>query len=93
MRMLLIVALLGSSLIAQSKDARDLGPAAVLVASRDLADPNFAKTVILLVHYDEESVLGLTVNRHTDVAVSRLFEGLKAAGRNLHRVCAAGIAG
>ena len=79
MRMLLIVALLGSSLIAQSKDARDLGPAAVLVASRDLADPNFAKTVILLVHYDEESVLGLTVNRHTDVAVSRLFEGLRAA--------------
>jgi putative AlgH/UPF0301 family transcriptional regulator len=82
MRMLLtvavIVALLGPSLIAQSKDAKDLGPAAVLVASRDLVDPNFAKTVILLVHYDEDSVLGLTINRHTDVAVSRLFGGLKA---------------
>jgi putative AlgH/UPF0301 family transcriptional regulator len=82
MRMLLIVAvtvaLLGPSLLAQSKDAKDLGPAAVLVASRDLADPNFAKTVILLVHYDEDSVLGLTINRHTDVAVSRLFGGLKA---------------
>ena len=46
----------------------------MLVASRDLADPNFAKTVILLVHYDEESVLGLIVNRHTDVPISRLFE-------------------
>jgi putative AlgH/UPF0301 family transcriptional regulator len=79
MRMLLIAALLGSSLIAQSKNAKDLGPASVLVASRDLADPNFAKTVILLVHYDEDSVLGLTINRHTDVAVSRLFGGLKAA--------------
>jgi putative AlgH/UPF0301 family transcriptional regulator len=78
MRMLLIVTLLGPALIAQSKNAKDLGPAAVLVASRDLADPNFAKTVILLVHYDQESVLGLTINRHTDVAVSRLFEGLKA---------------
>lgn len=78
MRMLLSVALLGPVLLAQSKNARDLGPATLLVASRDLADPNFAKTVILLVHYDEKSVLGLTINRHTDVAVSRLFEGSKA---------------
>jgi putative AlgH/UPF0301 family transcriptional regulator len=76
--MLLTVALLGPVLLAQSKSARDLGPASLLVASRDLADPNFAKTVILLVHYDGNSVLGLTINRHTDVAVSRLFENLKA---------------
>jgi putative transcriptional regulator len=80
MKTWLTVALLaGPALLAQSKSARDLGPATVLVASRDLADPNFAKTVILLVHYDEQSVLGLMVNRHTDVAVSRLFDGLKAA--------------
>ena len=46
----------------------------MLVAARDLADPNFAKTVILLVHYDDDSVLGLIVNRcHTDVPISRLF--------------------
>lgn len=79
MRMFLSLALVGAALLAQSKNARDLGSATLLVASRDLADPNFAKTVILLVHYDAESVLGLTINRHTDVAVSRLFEGLKAA--------------
>lgn len=78
MRMFLIALLLGTTLLAQSKSAKDLGPATVLVASRDLADPNFAKTVILLVHYDADSVLGLTINRQTDVAVSRLFEGLKA---------------
>jgi putative transcriptional regulator len=76
--MFLIALLLGTTLLAQSKSAKDLGPATVLVASRDLADPNFAKTVILLVHYDADSVLGLTINRQTDVAVSRLFEGLKA---------------
>jgi len=80
MRMWLTVALLaGPALLAQSKNASGLGPATVLVASRELGDPNFAKTVILLVHYDEQSVLGLMVNRHTDVAVSRLFDGLKAA--------------
>ena len=78
-RLALALLLAAPSLLAQSKNTRDLGPATLLVASRDLADPNFAKTVILLVHYDDHSVLGLTINRHTDVAVSRLFEGSKAA--------------
>ena len=32
----------------------DLAVGRLLVASRDLGDPNFAKTVILLVHYSEE---------------------------------------
>jgi putative transcriptional regulator len=75
----LALLLAAPALLAQSKNTRDLGPAAVLVASRDLADPNFAKTVILLVHYDDESVLGLIVNRHTDVPISRLFESVRAA--------------
>ena len=78
-RLALALLLAGPALLAQSKSPRDLGPASLLVASRDLADPNFSKTVILLVHYDEESVLGLVLNRRTDVPISRLFEGLKAA--------------
>jgi putative transcriptional regulator len=77
--LLVVIGAAGPALLAQSKNAKDLGPASVLVASRDLADPNFAKTVILLVHFDEDSVLGLIVNRHTDVPISRLFEGLKSA--------------
>jgi putative transcriptional regulator len=77
--MLLIVALLASLLPAQSKNPKELGPATLLVASRDLEDPNFSKTVILLVHFNDKEALGLMLNRHTDVAVSRLFEGLKAA--------------
>jgi putative AlgH/UPF0301 family transcriptional regulator len=78
-RLALALLLAGPALLAQSKNPKDLGPATLLVASRDLADPNFAKTVILLVHYDADSVLGLMINRHTDVAVSRLFQGLNAA--------------
>lgn len=64
---------------AQSKSARDLGVGKILVASRDLADPNFKKTVILLAHYDADSILGLIINRRTDVPVARVFEKLKAA--------------
>jgi len=63
----------------QSKNAKDLGAGKLLVASRGLADPFFAKTVVLLVHYDAEGVVGLILNRRTDVPLSRVLEGLKAA--------------
>ncbi len=63
----------------QSKNAKDLGAGKLLVASRDLADPNFVQTVVLLVHYDAKGVVGLILNRRTDVPLSRVFEELKAA--------------
>ena len=61
----------------QSKNAKDLSAGKLLVASRTLADPNFAKTVVLLVHHDAEGALGLIVNRRTDVPLSQVLEGLK----------------
>jgi putative AlgH/UPF0301 family transcriptional regulator len=63
---------------AQTKNPQYLGNATLLVASRDLGDPNFAETVILLVHYDDESVLGLILNRPTEIPLSHALEGIKA---------------
>lgn len=63
----------------QSKNLKNLGAAKFLVASRELADPSFAETVILLVHYDAGGVVGLIVNRRTKLPVSRVFDQLKAA--------------
>ena len=63
----------------QSKNAKDLAAGRLLVASRNLADPNFAETVILLVHYDVQGVLGLILNRRTNVPLSRVLEDLTAA--------------
>jgi putative transcriptional regulator len=63
----------------QSNDAKDLGPGKLLVASRDMPDRNFAKTVILLVRYDDQGVVGLILNRRTDVALSRVLEGFQGA--------------
>jgi len=58
----------------------DLAIGKLLVASRDLGDPNFAKTVILLVHYNEDQgAVGLVVNKRTDVPISRVFHDLKEA--------------
>lgn len=63
----------------QSKNANSLRAGKVLVASRNLGDPHFAKTVILLVHYDAQGVLGLVLNHRTDVPLSRVLDSLKAA--------------
>jgi putative transcriptional regulator len=59
----------------------DLAIGRLLVASRDLGDPNFAKTVILLVRYNEDKgAVGLVINKRTDVPISRAFHDLKQAG-------------
>jgi putative transcriptional regulator len=63
----------------QSKNPDNLGVGKLLVASRYLGDPQFAKTVILLVHYDAQGVLGLMLNRRTKVPLSRALQNLKAA--------------
>jgi len=63
----------------QSRNAKHLGAGKLLVASRGLADPHFAKTVVLLIHCDAEGAVGLILNRRTDVPLSRVLEGLEVA--------------
>jgi putative transcriptional regulator len=63
----------------QSKNPDELGMGKLLVASRGLGDPNFAKTVVLLVQCDPEGVVGLTINRRTNIPLSRVFKEFGAA--------------
>jgi putative transcriptional regulator len=70
-----------SSAPAQSTNARDLATGKFLVASRGLLDPNFAETVVLLVEYQENGVVGLVVNRRTRLPVSRALTVQEAKGR------------
>ncbi len=72
-RIAVAMLLLQAGAAAQSTSSDDLEAGKLLVASRDLSDPNFAKTVILLVHYDENGVVGLIVNRQTDVPLFRVL--------------------
>jgi putative transcriptional regulator len=67
------------SIPVQSKSAKNLSVGKLLVASRNLGDPSFAKSVILLVRYDEKGILGLMLNHRTDVPLSRALDKLKAA--------------
>jgi putative transcriptional regulator len=40
-----------------------------------LSDPNFERSVVLLVHHGNEGSMGLVVNRPTAIPLSRLFAG------------------
>ena len=54
-----------------------------LVASRDLLDPNFTRTVVLLVDYNSQGALGVIVNRPTEIRVRRFSSrDHRAAERN-----------
>jgi putative AlgH/UPF0301 family transcriptional regulator len=78
---------------AQSTQPAELGAGKLLVASRELPDPNFAKTVILLVQYDADGVLGLILNRRSKVPVSRVLDEVPGAKQRLDPVYAGGPVG
>ncbi len=48
-----------------------------LVASRQLEDPVFGKSVILIISYDKSGAMGLIVNRPSKLPLSKLFPKIK----------------
>ncbi|MCW5981701.1 MAG: YqgE/AlgH family protein [Bryobacteraceae bacterium] len=50
-----------------------------LVARRDIPDPNFSETVIVLVQHDAKGAMGFIINRQTTMEVSRLLRDFKQA--------------
>lgn len=67
----------GLAAIANAED--ELAEGKILVADRKLRDPNFAKTVIYLITYDDQGAVGLILNRQSDKPVSELLRGVKEA--------------
>jgi putative transcriptional regulator len=58
-----------------------------LVASRQLKDPNFLKTVVLLLEYSRSGAMGLVINRPTEVKLSNVLpkmEGLQDLADTLY---------
>jgi putative transcriptional regulator len=73
-------ALLLVALAQAAGHADDLAPGKFLVASKELGDPNFAESVVLLLQHDtDKGTMGLIINRRSDVPLSRLFDDLKEA--------------
>jgi putative transcriptional regulator len=51
----------------------------LLLAAESLVDPNFARSVILIVKHDAEGALGLVLNRPTEFTVAEACEDVEAA--------------
>lgn len=48
----------------------------LLVASPELNDPNFAKSVVLIIHHNDEGAFGLVLTQPTNVTVSQVWESV-----------------
>jgi putative transcriptional regulator len=46
----------------------------LLVASPYLVDPNFAQTVVLLIHHSDEGAVGVVLNRRSEKSIQELWE-------------------
>ena len=46
----------------------------LLIATQDLLDPNFARTVVLIAVHGEEGALGLIVNREMGMSLKQVWE-------------------
>ncbi len=47
-----------------------------LVAAPELGDPNFIRTVVLMIHHDPDGAFGVIVNRSTHRSIRELWEHL-----------------
>jgi putative transcriptional regulator len=58
---------------------KELAAGKLLVAARNLPDPNFSATVVLLAEVNQEGAMGLIVNRPTKVTLARILPGFEPA--------------
>lgn len=68
-------------LVTAAAAAQDLRPGRFLVAKPELGDPNFVRTVILLLEHGEDGAMGLILNRPTDVKAANILTGVEGLER------------
>ena len=57
---------------------RELAVGKLLIAARNLPDPNFTETVVLVVNYSHEGAAGIVINRPSGIPLSRALPGVAA---------------
>ncbi len=70
-RLFILIVLISNPIFAQMP-AKGM----LLVATEDMRDSRFSKTVILLVHHEPQGVLGVAINRPTWVVPSTVFPNM-----------------
>ena len=56
--------------------AQDIANGSLLVAAPELTDPNFAKSVVLVLRHDNEGTIGVVLNRPTNLEPAKVFPEL-----------------
>lgn len=60
---------------------QDPGVGKILIAKPELADPNFAESVVLIIHFDDDKgAVGIILNRRLHVPLSKVLPQVKGAG-------------
>lgn len=68
-----LLVLLGSARAGRCDPKPEIARGKLLVASDQLADPNFQQTVVLVLEYAPSGALGVIINRPTDVKLATLL--------------------
>ncbi len=67
-----------------------LGKGIFLVSARQLSDPNFSRTVVLLLAYDAHGAMGVVVNRPSKLKIADAVKGIHGIGERLDRLFVGG---
>lgn len=68
---------LGARALGPGHSANGLKAGAVLMAAPELRDPNFSKTVVLLINYSPEGAMGVVLNRSTEATLDKVLPDVK----------------
>ncbi len=60
-----------------TEEARDLQAPVLLIAMPQVLDPFFHRSVVLLIHHDEEGSFGIILNRATAIKVNEILRGME----------------
>ena len=71
-----VLALASSAAVSQNPHQAALSAGRFLVAGEHLRDPNFGRTVVLLLNYGERGARGVIINRQTHVKLAAVFPGI-----------------
>ena len=64
-------------LVCAAAHAADLAAGQLLIGATASRDPDFARSVVLLIHYDQRGAVGVMLNRPSRIAVSDLLPNAK----------------
>ena len=68
-----------SRCLAQSTRPEALAQGSILIMQRDVPDPIFSHSVIVLAHYDNSGAVGLMIHYRSNVTIQRALAGIAGA--------------